>query len=304
MPGDTHSWGTKEWEHQVQLLLKRKYRTPGSYQHVPDANGDHGIEGYAIDGTAYQCYSAQNWTDSKSLYEKQRNKMTEDIGKFIANEAELVKLLGSVRIKLWNFVVPYYSNKDIIKHGKTKEVLVRNLNLAHADKEFTVSVITEEDFAVERQELANAGLSSFKVSLQKVPQETLDNWLQNANNVSLVSNLNNKAAQITGLESGPKFTKFRLGVVRNYINGDIVLKRLEHDLPDTFKHVQALKDQKESALDTETTTLKLVPSDMFHETLKSYQAQLSKTPGLTENAARAIANEAVADWLLRCPLEF
>ena len=57
-------------------------------------------------------------------------------------------------------------------------------------------------------------------------------------------------------------------------------------------------------MDTETTTLKLVPSDLFNETLKSYQSQLSKTPGVSENATRAIANEAVADWLLRCPLEF
>jgi hypothetical protein len=305
MPGDTRSWGTIAWDDHVQLLLKRRYRTPGSYQHVPaDTHGDHGIEGYALDGTAYQCYSAQNWTDSKSLYEKQRNKMTEDIGKFIANETELVKILGSVKIKIWNFVVPYYSNKDLIKHGKTKAALVRTLNLAHVDKDFTVSVITEDDFSVEHQELASAGLSSFDVRPQRVPRETLDEWLENANNVSLVSNLNYKAVQIIGASTGPKLTKFRLGVVRDYINGDIALKRLEHELPDTFKHVQALKDQKEADLDTETTTLKLVPSDMFNETLKSYHGQLIRTPGLSENATRAIANEAVADWLLRCPLEF
>jgi hypothetical protein len=230
--------------------------------------------------------------------------MTEDIGKFIANGTELVKILGSVKIKIWNFVVPYFSNKDLIKHAKIKEALVRASNLPHVDKDFTVSVITEDDFSVERQELASAGLSGFEVSLQKVPQETLDKWLQNANNVSLVSNLNYKAVQITGSDAGPKLTKFRLGVVRNYINGDIVLKQLEHDLPETFKHVQALKDQKEADLDTETITLKLVPSDMFNETLKSYGAQLSKTPGLSETATRTIANEAVADWLLRCPLEF
>jgi len=305
MPGDTRSWGTAEWENHVQLLLKRKYRTLGTYQHIPaDTHGDHGLEGYAIDGTAYQCYSAQNWTDSKSLYEKQRNKMTEDIGKFISNETELVKMLGSVKIKIWNFVVPYYSNKEILKHAKVKEALIRKANLTHATNDFTVSVITEDDFSVERQELATAGLSSFDVNLQKVPQEALDNWLQNANNVSLVSNLNQKAVQITGANSGPKLTKFRLGIIRNYINGDIVLKQLEHDLPDTFKVVQALKEQKEADLDTETTTMKLVPSDMFNATLDSYRSQLSKTPGLSENATRAIANEAVADWLLRCPLEF
>ena len=143
----------------------------------------------------------------------------------------MVKLLGAVKIKIWNFVVPYYSNKEIIKHGKMKEAL-RTFNLAHADKDFTVSVITEDDFSVERQELANAGLSSFKVSLQKVPQETLDNWLQNTNNVSLVSNLNYKAAQITGSNSRAQTDEISLGVIRNYINGEIVLKLLEHEFPE------------------------------------------------------------------------
>lgn len=305
MPGDTRSWGTTEWEKHIQLLLQRKYSTPGTYQQIPaETQGDHGLEGYALDGTAYQCYSAQDWTDSKSLYEKQRNKMTEDIGKFIANESELVKILGSIKIRIWNFVVPYYSNKELLKHAKVKDSLVRKANLSHATEDFTVSVITEGYFSVECQELANAGLSSFDVRLQKVPQEALDNWLQNATNVSLVSNLNHKAVQITGSDSGPKLTRFRLGIVRNYMNGDIVLKKLEHDLPETFKTVQAYKEQKEADLDTETTTLKLVPSDIFNATLASYHAQLSKTPGLSENAIRTIANEAVADWLLRCPLEF
>jgi hypothetical protein len=303
MPGDPRSWGTTEWESHVQLLLKRRYRIPGMYQHVPDENGDHGIEGYAMDGTAYQCYSAQGWIEPKSLYEKQRDKITVDIGKFIANEAELVKLFGSLKIKIWNLVVPYYSSKEIVKHGKVKAALVRGSNLAHADKDFTISVITEDDFSVERQELANASVTSFDVGLQNVPRETLDKWLQNANNLSLVSNLNRKAEQIVGATTGSKLTRFRLGIVRNYISGDIVLKQLEQDLPETFKYVKELKDQKEADLDTETTTSNQVPSNVFNETLQSYQAQLSKTPGLSERTMRSIANEAIADWLLRCPLE-
>jgi len=224
MPGDRRSWGTTEWESHVQRLLKRRYRTPGMYQHVPDTNGDHGIEGFAMDGTAYQCYSAQGWTDPKSLYEKQRDKITADIGKFIANEAELLRLFDSLKIRIWNFVVPYYGNKDIIKHGKVKATLVRGSNLGYVGEDFTISVITEEDFSVERQELANASLTSFDVAPQKVPQETLDKWLQNANNLSMVSNLNRKAQQIVGAATGPGLTRFRLGIVRNYIGGDIVLK--------------------------------------------------------------------------------
>ena len=96
------------------------------------------------------------------------------------------------------------------------------LHLVHVQNErATVFEKIPEDFVVVFSlTLTIAGLSSFDVSLQKVPQETLDKWLQSANNVSLVSNLNSKALQIVGSDSGPKLTKFRLGVVRNYINGD------------------------------------------------------------------------------------
>jgi len=95
-----------------------------------------------------------------------------------------------------------------------------------------------------------------------------------------------------------------LKIVKNYISGNIVLKRLEDELPDTFRRVLELKEQKEGDLDTETVTLNLVPTQFFQETLESYQKQLSSTPGLSQRATHILANEAVADWLLRCPLEF
>jgi hypothetical protein len=305
MPGDLNSWGTDEWEKHLQLLLKRRYLTPGTYQHIPaETHGDCGLEGYASDGTCYQGYSAQDWVEPKTLYEKQRDKITKDIGTFLAKEDELVSLLGSVKIRTWNLVVPYWKSKELIKHAKVKEKLVRSVAPKHADKDFRIAIITADDFAVERQELANAGINSFDVTPQIVPDSTLNDWLQSASNLELVAHLNRKAAVIVGRESGAPLTRFRLRIVKNYISGNIVLKKLEDELPDTFKRVLELKEQKEGDLDTETVTLDLVPAKFFKETLESYQKQLNSTPGLSQRATHILANEAVADWLLRCPLEF
>jgi hypothetical protein len=305
MPGDLSTWGTDEWEKHVQRLLKRRYLVPGTYQHIPsETHGDCGLEGYASDGTAYQCYSAQDWVEPKTLYEKQRDKITKDIGTFLAKEAELLQILGSLKINIWNLVVPYWKDKDLIKHAKTKEKLVRSANPRHVDADFRIAIITADDFAVERQELANAGIGSFDPAPQRVEDSVLLQWLQSATNLNLVANLDRKAVAIVGTRSPSNLTKFRLRVVKNYISGNIVLKKLEDELPDTFKRVVELKEQKEGDLDTETVTLDLVPSKFFQETLDNYRKQLSSTPGLSQRATHILAQEAVADWLLRCPLEF
>src|SRR6266403_852238 len=122
MPGDSRPWNPKEWEKHFQRLLKKRYsHTPGTYQEVPDTvKGDCGIEGFATDGTAYQCYAAQQWAGPGDLLKKQKNKITIDIGKFVRNEQELCELFGTVRITQWNLVVPYWSDKDLKKHANSK----------------------------------------------------------------------------------------------------------------------------------------------------------------------------------------
>ena len=104
MAGDARPWNPKEWEKHVQLLLKKRYaHPPGTYQEVPDTvKGDCGVEGFAQDGTAYQCYSAQQWINPEDLLKKQKNKISADIAKFIKNADELCKLFGEVKIAQWN----------------------------------------------------------------------------------------------------------------------------------------------------------------------------------------------------------
>lgn len=134
--------------------------------------------------------------------------------------------------------------------------------------------------------------------------QSLGEWLQKSSNLVLVSNLNNKVSIICAAKPKRFTERFRARVAKNFISGSIVLNRLEKELPETYKRVLELKQQKEDDLDTETVTHSSVPADFFEETLKGFEAQLISTPGLTSRAAVALANEAVADWLLRCPLDF
>ncbi len=175
MPGDPRPWNPKEWEKHIQRLLKNRYaHPPGSYQEIADTvKGDCGIEGFSVDGTAYQCYAAQNWVSAEDLVRRQKNKITTDIGKFGKNEEELCEILGTTKIAFWNLVVPYWNNKDLKKHANVKAVEVREQNHKHVGKKFEISILTADDFEVELGLLARVDLYKFDMAAPSVQASDL-----------------------------------------------------------------------------------------------------------------------------------
>ncbi|MBT9395062.1 hypothetical protein KLP40_17985 [Hymenobacter sp. NST-14] len=136
-----------EWQDYIEDLLHIKYST--DYQKVPDkTHGDHGIEGFSTDGKAYQCYSADG---NDNLYEKQRDKITQDIKKLIENQKELQKVFGNTIIHYWVLVVPYFNDKGLIKHATKKAQEIRQLSLKFIADDFKIIIATDNSFWTERQ---------------------------------------------------------------------------------------------------------------------------------------------------------
>jgi hypothetical protein len=306
MPGDARPWNPKAWEDHIQRLLKKRYAKPtGSYQHIaPETHGDCGLEGFAHDGTGYQCYSAQDWTTSGQLLTKQKNKMTRDIGKFITKEAELLTILGDIKIAIWNFVLPYWSNKDLLKHAREKQTEVRDRKLKHATWDFRISVITGEEFDVEERLLANLDIYQFDVPAPTTAPGSITGWMKENKNLELVANLSRKATIIGSGKSDAQKSRFLNRMVENYIGGSIVLGKLEQELPDVYGKVIERKLDREGDLEMECYSTPLVPAVFFESTLKQYKTELTNVRGISGRVAAVLAREAVSDWLLRCPMEF
>jgi hypothetical protein len=74
-----HHLGDQREEHVVELV------------EVPDDDrGDAGLEAFSMSGCAYQCYAPEGEPLTMTQrYNKQRDKMTADVGKFIANTAKI-----------------------------------------------------------------------------------------------------------------------------------------------------------------------------------------------------------------------
>ena len=115
------------WERRVKAWLRLRH--PGTFEEVPsDHHGDFGIEGFSRDGIAYQCYAQKSVLKTKDLYENQRNKITEDINKFINNSDELTKLFKDLKIHSWWLVVPEHKSGKLVQHASEKAALVRSKN--------------------------------------------------------------------------------------------------------------------------------------------------------------------------------
>lgn len=78
----------ERWEALIQSVFKRKYDT---YQEMVPSPGDLGIEGFVLgEGIVIQCYCPDEDYDTKTLHEKQRDKITRDIKKLL----DLIRFTG------------------------------------------------------------------------------------------------------------------------------------------------------------------------------------------------------------------
>ena len=89
------NWDGEDWQRHINTLLSLRYGV--RYQTIPDKDqGDWGLEGFSDDGVAYQCYAAEEPLTVSDLTDKQRNKITRDIGKFCDNSHHLATILGQI----------------------------------------------------------------------------------------------------------------------------------------------------------------------------------------------------------------
>jgi len=306
MPGNASPWDPNDWERHIQKVLKIRYAKPvGCYQHIPaEIKGDCGLEGFAHDGTAYQCYACQNWADSGFLLNKQKNKMTADIGKLLKKEQELLTILGDIRIGIWNFVLPFWNDKELLVHARKKQDEVRKRAPKHVKGDFRISVITADEFALETQALAANDLYQFDVKAIPDTVVGVTKWLDDNKGLDLVENLSRKSSVIAQGKSERARQKFVTQMVKDYVAGQVVLGRLELELPEIYEDVIRRKTFRESELEAECLTNTSIPGEFFNATLKGYKLQLGAISGIGPFAVEVLAREAVSDWLIRCPLEF
>ena len=148
------------WERYALEHLRKKYSEISETElvFVPAAHdGDLGIEAFTrTQQTIYQCYAAEHYESASELYEKQRDKITRDIGKLWKPDKidKITELLGeNIVIKQWILVVPQHRSRHLISHAnaKAKEFKNDENRPSYISDGFIAHIWTEDDL------IANCG---------------------------------------------------------------------------------------------------------------------------------------------------
>lgn len=291
-----------EWEAWANQLISQHFG-PTDYQRVPDKDrGDAGIEGFCLSKSeAFQCYGCEEPISVEERYTKQRVKMTSDIQKFIDNESVLKRLFGTRKIKRWVFFVPYFDSKEIVAHAAKKSKEVLEAALPYVDDDFSVVVCQEGDFAVARDQLINATSRGLKFKTSAVTAAEVNQWT--LSNDVMLGVLQKKIAKLPTLQTQEQRDAFVGQVLRWYLSGQVLLERIR-EYPQVYEKIIETKSHREEFL-AMGSLHGSASNVVVKETLDAFRDTLSReAKELHEFCAEQLAHEAVADWLIRCPLDF
>ena len=290
------------WQEWANQLLTLHYG-PTEYQRVPDKDkGDAGLEGFTIsDGHAYQSYGCVEPLSTQQRYEKQRIKMTRDINKFIGNNVTLSRLLGTTKVTRWILFVPFCDSKELVAHAATKTSEVKAANLAYVDDDFRVKVSDEDDFKVERETLLSISEDTLQLTVGAATPKAIADWT--ADNDDLVNVLDGKIAKLPRFTTENQRLNFRNQVLKWFMEGQEMLANLR-TYPSTYERVVQAKSHRENYLASLSLNV-ATPAEQFRlalqQLLDTYREQVKEMSRLS---AESLAHEALADWLIRCPLDF
>lgn len=295
----TKHWPPAEWQAHVNDLLRVRHGDD-DYITIPDLHtGDSGIEGFSINGNAYQSYSPDQMCKSADLALKQKIKITTDIRKFIKNKDKLDKLFDQTKIRRWILVVPRQVSQEVVIHANQKAKEVRSQNLPYVESEhFRILVKDRQNFKVEEKTLIDQGIHKLKLDEISVTTDEVDNFESDQH--EFIQNITSKLAKLS-TSTDDNIYEAKCELIKRFIVSENILQRLQEDYPEYYERIQTLRHQREHDLKLEALSNE-APSltdqvDRFLPRLESYGK-------LHLENNKAIAWGSISDWLMRCPLDF
>jgi hypothetical protein len=234
-------------------------------------------------------------------YEKHRDKLTTDLSKLNSNQVALAAILGDVLLDTYVFMVPIWDDSALLEHAERRAAAIRSANLAFVDPAFRVVIHTGEDYPEERARLVQVGLQSISVQLPQVDLGDISLW--SGAHSPLAETLRSKLDKLgLSLNQREELEGVLLG---DYLGSEQMLERLRQDFPRVWHAIDKIKNDREVLLASTSALSSAVGVSRLNDVIDGYQAEIeAASPSLSHAQTELIALGTVADWLLRCPLNF
>jgi hypothetical protein len=296
----------KTWEDLCQLVFKKKYANDG-YQQMPASPGDFGLEGFTLRSClGFQCYCPDKHYTSTELYEKQRDKITEDLGKLKKYETEIAGRIGTIKIRDWHFTTPEFERNALHAHARKKEQEVRAWNLTILDPDFTIHLRDADYYLTEINEVRslNGQALNFDTCIPLLPA-------LNGPPEEYESNLKRKTdlrlAHKTGSPSLPHLVSTLYGsTLTTFLEHDGLLRRIEKGAPPVYFRLLRIVAEYEISVKELGTIWSGSAEELLEKVRDGLSARIASElgPDIDQTTASQIARHMVARWLAVCQLDF
>jgi len=291
------------WENLCQLVLKRKHQNEG-YQEMPASPGDYGIEGYTVTtGWAFQCYCPDKHYERAELYEKQRDKITEDLKKLELYQAEIQARLGTTTITRWIFITPEIDRNALLKHAKIKEAQVKSWGLPFISEDFTVLLHDGDHYLVEINDVRVASGEAL-VFDDATPVLAELNGSQEEYEKNVVRKTEIRLADKPSPAS--QVTQLSQRTIENFLESDGFFRRISSTSPTTYIRLIRLINEYELEVVELSATWVATAQELTDKVREGLERLVVKelSPEFDQTNAKKVARFMTARWLAVCELDY
>lgn len=299
-----------DWEAFCVSCLKVKHQHNNFKEVNASDGGDYGLDGFNAVGDAYQCFCPEKSYTDDELYGKLRDKVTEDIMKLDLYKVQIKELLNNTVIKVWNFTSPkiLYIPK-FINHCNKYENIIRGLNLDFIDPNFKIGLKDLNYFAPEMPLFLESTKKILDFKPQPPSADEVDEFRVEVNNNTLIGNAVYKTNLLYAQPDNYRdVINQRVNyTIEEYMVGEDVKRIwLKTGLNLQYEKFLRITLQLESQIKMMSTVPFTNRVEKMEEirTLIKNKIDLEFSNFISETNRQELANSLLADFLMRCPLNF
>lgn len=305
MASSPYPWTGEDWQNYCTQLLYLHH--DGRYQPIYDKDrGDRGLEGFSIDGNgcAYQCHAAKPHYGIAERRSAQVNKIKRTVTTVIRNRDGIKALVGDHSVRELRFLFPLCESKALVEVVREQEQELRDAAARHdiswLSKKVIISVHQgDELLAAEMAKLEQIGAQHARLPDVTVSEEDVDQHLEEA--ATELTGATEKLGRRFGDEQVPALLRI---VLEDHLKGQELEGHLVEHSPQTHEEYtrvvaeRRLRIQRESI---EGTTMDRTLTQLGDELAEVISTSVA---GLRTDDGHRLAEGAIADWLIECPLDF
>ena len=285
-----------DWENRCHALLALKHGA--NYQPIGDKGGDLGLDGLSLsDGIAYQAYGQE--PENKNPAQGVKNKIHTDLGKLKKNQNEILNLLGENKIKRWVLLINKdIPNNSIHQYAKNKENEVKLWQLKFVDSDFQVIIQTPSYFETESLEYHKKKDDRIEVEIPNPQASSMDEIRENEHFIKVF----NKFRKITDNDEDAE--NLALDEIKNYFENAIWLDETQKQQPEFYSSIEEVRSDVEA--DAKQGSIMDGSFVSFSNTKNTLETRLINKIGarLGTKTLENVRKYIIADWFVRCPLNF